>query len=137
MLFRNPAIINHARSLGEQKIKNARHIGLLAASREPEVRAEANDEMKPIGLLISSVFVFALMGFAAEDRDNDRNEIRRDAQKVARDQRYIDREKRQMRRAAANGNFDKAARKHRNVQVGKAKRAKDVHELHEDVQDRK
>ncbi|MCU1273717.1 MAG: hypothetical protein JWO48_1148 [Bryobacterales bacterium] len=91
--------------------------------------------MKPIGLLI--VFVFALTGFAAQDRDNDNNEIRRDAQKVGRDQRYINRQRRQMGRAAVNGNLGKAARKHRNVQLGRAQRAKDTHELREDVREHK
>jgi hypothetical protein len=57
-----------------------------------------------------------------------------DARKVRRDQAYINRQKRQRNRAAVNGNVGKAVRKNRNAQLGRAKRAKDIHDLKKDEQ---
>ena len=93
--------------------------------------------MKAIVLMMFSAFAFApTTGFASQDRDAN-SETRQDARKVGQDQRYINRQKRQMGRAAENGNLRKAGRKYRNAQAGKAQRAKDLHEVGKDVQEHK
>lgn len=60
-----------------------------------------------------------------------------DARKIIRDQRYINRQKRQWNRALRNGKVGKAERKNRNAQVAKVKRAEDAHDLGKDVQQQK
>lgn len=88
--------------------------------------------MKLFSLVSASILAGALiMPLAAQ------SDTAQDARKVGRDQAYINRQKRQRNRAAENGNVGKAVRKNRNADLGRAKRAEDVHDLKKDVQEQK